>query len=58
MIVSFKQKHRIELDFIYTAKMVYGLYQMIQTGSIAAGSSVLLIHTGGIQGNRSWQAER
>ncbi|MCF8294291.1 MAG: pyridoxal-phosphate dependent enzyme [Chitinophagaceae bacterium] len=58
MIVSFKQKHRIELDFIYTAKMVYGLYQMIHSAAIAAGSSVLLIHTGGIQGNRSWQAER
>jgi 1-aminocyclopropane-1-carboxylate deaminase len=58
MIVSFKQRHRIELDFIYTAKMVYGLYQMIETAAIAAGSSVLLIHTGGIQGNRSWQAER
>ncbi len=58
MIESFKQNHNIELDFVYTGKMVYGIYQMIQKETIAAGSSVLLIHTGGLQGNRSWQAER
>ncbi|GBL36131.1 putative 1-aminocyclopropane-1-carboxylate deaminase [Filimonas sp.] len=52
-IHGFQQKQGIELDFVYTGKMMFGIDQMIQEKKIHAGSTVLAIHTGGIQGNRS-----
>ena len=45
----FKATHNIDLDYVYTGKMMYGLYQMIKSGSFSRGSRVLAIHTGGIQ---------
>jgi len=45
----FKQTHNIELDFIYTGKMMFGLYNLIQTGYFRKGSRLLAIHTGGTQ---------
>lgn len=49
--------HRIPLDFVYTGKMIYGVEQMIRDGRIADGSHIICIHTGGLQGNRSVQAQ-
>ena len=45
----FKAIHNIDLDYVYTGKMMYGLYQMIKSGSFSRGSRVLAIHTGGTQ---------
>ncbi len=45
----FEGRHAIELDYIYTGKMMYALYAQIKSGQIAAGSRVLAIHTGGTQ---------
>lgn len=42
--------HQLPLDHVYTAKALYGLFDMIQGGEIARGSTVLMIHTGGLQG--------
>lgn len=48
------QQHRLPLDFVYTAKAFYGLQDMIKKGEVfPAGSRVLFIHTGGLQGNES-----
>lgn len=43
----------VELDFVYTAKMMFGLTDRIKKGLIPAGSKILALHTGGLQGNRS-----
>jgi D-cysteine desulfhydrase len=40
-------------DFVYTAKMFYGLTDMISQNHFAPGSRILVIHSGGLQGNRS-----
>lgn len=45
----FQDRHGIDLDYIYTGKMMYGLYSLIRSGGIAQGSRVLTIHTGGTQ---------
>ena len=50
---KFEQQQHIELDKVYTAKMCFGLYTMIQKEQIPLGSSLLILHTGGLQGNRS-----
>lgn len=52
-INRFYARHSIKLDFVYTAKMMYGLYDLIQKDKMLAGSHIIAIHTGGLQGNRS-----
>jgi 1-aminocyclopropane-1-carboxylate deaminase len=52
-IHSFKLEQNIELDIVYTAKMMIGLLDLIQQHKFRSGSKILAIHTGGIQGNRS-----
>ncbi len=50
---SFYAETKIPTDFIYTAKMMYGIYNKIKTGYFKPGSNILCIHTGGLQGNKS-----
>lgn len=49
-INEFKQRHQIQLEPIYTGKMMYGIYDLIQKGYFEKGSNILAIHTGGLQG--------
>jgi 1-aminocyclopropane-1-carboxylate deaminase/D-cysteine desulfhydrase-like pyridoxal-dependent ACC family enzyme len=49
----FYNTHHIPTDFVYTGKLVHAFYQMIEAGRFASGSKILLIHSGGLQGNRS-----
>lgn len=44
----FKQLHGITLDHVYTGKLFFALYQMVQSGEIPPQSNILAIHTGGI----------
>lgn len=46
----FKRETGITLDPIYTAKMMYGIFQMIRDQKIQKNSRILAIHTGGLQG--------
>ncbi len=50
-IQSFTAKTGVPLDYIYTGKMLYGIYDMIEKEEIKRGTKVLAIHTGGLQGN-------
>ncbi len=50
-VKSFEATNQIPLDFIYTAKMMYGIYQLIDQGYFKPGTSVIAVHTGGLQGN-------
>ncbi|NVJ89669.1 MAG: 1-aminocyclopropane-1-carboxylate deaminase/D-cysteine desulfhydrase [Flavobacteriaceae bacterium] len=49
-INNFKSKTSIQLDPIYTAKMLFGILDLAVKGYFKKGSKVLAIHTGGIQG--------
>ncbi len=46
-------KTGIPTDFVYTAKLFYGLDQLIKKNYFKPGSKILAIHSGGLQGNRS-----
>ncbi|MEH2255790.1 1-aminocyclopropane-1-carboxylate deaminase/D-cysteine desulfhydrase [Nostoc sp.] len=48
---QFTQEHGIPLDYVYTAKMFYGVMDLLQQGFFTKGDSLLLVHTGGLQGN-------
>jgi len=52
-VQEFKKSHDIELDKVYTAKMFYGLQEKLQSYAQLSEKKVLVIHTGGLQGNRS-----
>ncbi|MFN8277792.1 MAG: pyridoxal-phosphate dependent enzyme [Chitinophagales bacterium] len=43
--------HRVMLDQVYTAKMLYGLYDLIRMECFPKGTRIVAIHTGGLQGN-------
>ncbi|WP_296312164.1 1-aminocyclopropane-1-carboxylate deaminase/D-cysteine desulfhydrase [Winogradskyella sp. UBA3174] len=46
----FKATYNISLDPIYTGKMMFGLFDLIEHGFFPNDSKVLAIHTGGLQG--------
>ena len=49
-INDFKQNYGIQLDPIYTGKMMKKLFEMIEVNYFPAGSKILAFHTGGLQG--------
>ena len=49
-INDFKQKYGIQLDPIYTGKMMRKLSEMIEENYFSEGSKILVFHTGGLQG--------
>jgi len=49
-IRNFEKEHNIPLDPIYTGKAMYGLMADIEQGKFPPGSTLLFIHTGGLQG--------
>jgi len=50
---SFYEENKIPLDFVYTAKMMFGVYDLVKNNYFPPGSHILCIHTGGLQGNIS-----
>lgn len=52
-ITEFKTRHAIELEPVYTGKLLYGLYDLIARGQLT-NKRIIAIHTGGLQGNRGF----
>jgi 1-aminocyclopropane-1-carboxylate deaminase len=53
-IHNFDNKHNIPLDFVYTGKMLFGIVNLINNNFFTAGSTVIMVHTGGLQGNNGF----
>lgn len=47
---EFYQKHNIIIEPIYTGKMFFGLFDLINQDYFPAGTTIIAIHTGGLQG--------
>lgn len=45
---NFQTTHQIPLDFVYTGKMMFGLYDLIKSGFFPKQSRIVGIHTGGL----------
>jgi 1-aminocyclopropane-1-carboxylate deaminase len=43
----------IPTDIVYTSKVFYAVEQLMQQNYFKPDSKVLIIHSGGLQGNRS-----
>lgn len=49
-IDAFEQRYDIPLEPIYTGKMMYGLFDLIEQSKFQSGIRILAIHSGGLQG--------
>lgn len=47
-IKDFYIEQQVLLDFVYTGKMLYGLFDLIAKGQFAYGSRIIALHTGGV----------
>jgi 1-aminocyclopropane-1-carboxylate deaminase len=51
------QRHGIPTDFVYTGKLCYAIMDLMAKGEIDRDQKVLIIHSGGLQGNQSLPAD-
>lgn len=49
----FESESNIALDCVYTAKHFYGIFDLIKKGFFTPASTLVALHTGGLQGNQS-----
>lgn len=47
---DFKKEFGLQLDPIYTGKLIFGLFDLIKKGYFRPRTKILAIHTGGLQG--------
>jgi len=50
---GFERVHHIPLDPIYTSKMIFGIFDLVRKRFFETGSSIMVLHTGGLQGRRT-----
>lgn len=51
-IQQFEERNNTPLEHVYTGKMMAGVYDLIQKGYFQKGLTILVLHTGGLQGKR------
>jgi len=54
--VEFERQTGIQLDPIYTSKMMFGIYDLLSSGKFPPGSTIVAVHTGGLQGWEGFKA--
>lgn len=47
-IEMFKMNHQIPLEFVYTGKMMAGIFDLVSKGFFRKGSTILSVHSGGL----------
>ena len=53
-ILAFEAVQGVQLEPVYTGKMLFAIHQLIQSGEWDATAPLLAIHTGGLQGRRGY----
>lgn len=49
-INDFNRNYHIPLDPVYTGKMFFGIFDLVEKGAFPQNSRILAVHTGGLQG--------
>jgi 1-aminocyclopropane-1-carboxylate deaminase len=49
-IHRFKERHGIQLEQVYTAKMMMGIYDLVEQGYFPQDTQIVAVHSGGLQG--------
>jgi 1-aminocyclopropane-1-carboxylate deaminase len=52
-ILMMRHQHNLPLDQVYTGKLIYAIFEEVKKGSFSRGTTILALHTGGLQGLRS-----
>lgn len=52
-VAQFESEFGFQVDPVYTGKMFYGLFDLIESNAFDRGSRIIAVHTGGLQGRRS-----
>ena len=52
---EFEKQHNIPLDYVYTNKLFYAAFDLIKNNKFKPQSKILVIHSGGIQGNTGFE---
>lgn len=52
---QFYSTYQLKLDLVYTAKLFYGVFDLINQGYFNRGSKLVLLHSGGLQGNMGFE---
>lgn len=53
-MLAFESIHGVQLDPVYTGKMMFAVHQLQARGEWSAANPILAIHTGGLQGRRGY----
>ncbi|MGB0524921.1 MAG: 1-aminocyclopropane-1-carboxylate deaminase/D-cysteine desulfhydrase [Flammeovirgaceae bacterium] len=48
-IEAFQQKHLLAIEFVYTGKLFFGIYDLIKKDFFERGTRIMAIHTGGLR---------
>ena len=51
---EFDSQYGFALDAVYTGKMFYGLFNLIQNKTFERGTTIIALHSGGLQGNKGF----
>ncbi|MGE0568499.1 MAG: 1-aminocyclopropane-1-carboxylate deaminase/D-cysteine desulfhydrase [Bacteroidia bacterium] len=52
---KFETRYNMPLDYVYTSKLFYAVFNLIENNKIPANSRVAVIHSGGQQGNEGYE---
>lgn len=50
---QFEARHAVPLEPVYTGKLLYALFDRLDKGYFNPGQTIIVLHTGGLQGARS-----
>lgn len=56
-IRQFSETHHIPLDPVYTGKAMFGVLEKIKEGFFRRGTTILFLHTGGLQGRAGFRLD-
>ena len=51
---EFQKQYGFSLDAVYTGKMFYGLFELMKSRTFKPGTTIIAIHSGGLQGNKGF----
>jgi 1-aminocyclopropane-1-carboxylate deaminase len=52
---QFEKDYNIPLDYVYTNKLFYGVFDLIQKQKLKSQAKILIVHSSGLQGNKGFE---
>jgi len=51
----FETTYHISLDYVYTAKLMYAVFDLMKQHKLSKDKKTLIVHSGGLQGNKGYE---